>query len=359
MDVEPLLSTYLHGKSARLGRPCSGNFELTPRCNFNCKMCYIHLSAAEQARRGRELTADQWLALGEDDCAEGLLFLLLTGGEPTLRPDFPEIYSGLKKMGLRVSINSNGYLLEGELREYLLQDPPNRINITLCGTSNETYEALCGVPAYDRVVANIRALREAGVDVKLNMSVTPENVGDLDRVAEQAKALGAYLQCASYLFPPIRINGTPDFPQRMNPREAGAVEARLIRRKRSPEELRQIRETLRVLPEPEEECANCRAGRSSFWLTWDGKLWPCGLLPTPAADVLTLGFREAWAQVRDQLRTVRFPAKCDHCRYRGICHICLAKCYTETLCFDQAPAYVCEMAEETVKALLGDERSTP
>ena len=64
-SVEPRLSTYLHAKACRNGTPLAGNFELTARCNFDCKMCYVHLTAEEQQRRGRELTADEWLAIAE------------------------------------------------------------------------------------------------------------------------------------------------------------------------------------------------------------------------------------------------------------------------------------------------------
>ena len=44
-STEPRLSTYLHAKACRSGTPLAGNFELTPRCNFECRMCYVHLSA--------------------------------------------------------------------------------------------------------------------------------------------------------------------------------------------------------------------------------------------------------------------------------------------------------------------------
>ena len=76
--TEPRLSTYLHARACRTGTPLAGNFELTARCNFNCKMCYVHLTAEEQQRRGRELTADQWLAIADQARSRGMLFLLLT-----------------------------------------------------------------------------------------------------------------------------------------------------------------------------------------------------------------------------------------------------------------------------------------
>ena len=87
-STEPRLSAYLHTRACRAGTPLAGNFELTARCNFDCKMCYVHLTAEEQRRRGRELTADEWLAIAEEARSHGMLFLLLTGGEPLIRADF-------------------------------------------------------------------------------------------------------------------------------------------------------------------------------------------------------------------------------------------------------------------------------
>ena len=47
-STEPRLSAYLHTRACRAGTPLAGNFELTARCNFDCKMCYVHLTAEEQ-----------------------------------------------------------------------------------------------------------------------------------------------------------------------------------------------------------------------------------------------------------------------------------------------------------------------
>jgi radical SAM protein with 4Fe4S-binding SPASM domain len=348
---EPKLSYYLHGKAAAAGRPCAGSFELTPRCCFDCKMCYVHLSQAEQERRGKELSTEQWLSVAQQALEEGLVFLLLTGGEPTLRPDFPELLSGLKRMGLLVSVNTNGYLLRGELLRRILQDPPYRFNITLYGTSDATYEALCGVPAYETVLQNIQALRQAGVDVKLNLTLTPENKADRAAIAEAARSLGAHLQTSAYLFPPVRVTGTTDFPQRLPPEEAGRLEGERLRETLSEAALAELRQTLSLPAEGEEACTYCRSGRSAFWLTWDGKLLPCGMLAEPGADVLRLGFSEAWRQVRDRVRSLQYPAACQRCRFRRLCHLCLAKCYCETLGYDRPPEYACRMTRALLREL--------
>lgn len=351
MPAEPLLSRYLHEKSAALGVPCAGTFELTPRCNFDCRMCYVHLTAEEQQRRGRELSADEWCSVGEMACKEGLIFLLLTGGEPTLRPDFVEILRRLKRMGLLISVNSNGYLIGEELLRQIVLDPPQRFNISLYGVDNETYESLCGVAAYDRVLQNVRRLREAGVSVRLNLTLTPENVHSREKIYAAARELGIHVQTASYLFPPVRVTGRTEFPQRLPPETAGRLRGERMRASMSETEYLRMRTELSAPPEAEEACAYCRSGRSAFWLTWDGKLQPCGMLPEPAVDVRSAGFDAAWQTIRAFMKTLQYPEPCRRCRYRGLCNICLAQCYCETLRFDRVPEYPCRMTGAMLEAL--------
>ena len=203
-STEPRLSAYLHARACRAGTPLAGNFELTARCNFDCKMCYVHLTAEEQRRRGRELTADEWLAIAEEARSRGMLFLLLTGGEPLIRADFRYLLTELKKMGLLVSVNSNGSLIDRDWLEFFRHEPPFRFNITLYGGSDAAYERLCGRTMFGRVTENIRALRELGIGVKLNASMTPYNIGDMEQIYHIAEELGTPMQLATYMFPPIR-----------------------------------------------------------------------------------------------------------------------------------------------------------
>ena len=139
-----IYSNFLFAKAGGQGVPLSGTFELTARCNLDCRMCYIHKRANDAAALRRERSADEWLALARDCQKAGTLLLLLTGGEPFLRPDFREIYTGCRRLGLMVSINTNGTLLGDEMIAFLAADPPARVNVTLYGASPETYGALCG-----------------------------------------------------------------------------------------------------------------------------------------------------------------------------------------------------------------------
>lgn len=353
--MEARLSRYLHAKGRVLGLPINGTFELTPRCNFNCKMCYVHLTEEEQRQRGKELTAAQWLQLGEEAKQAGTVFLLLTGGEALLRPDFPEIFQGLKKKGLFITVNSNGLLLEKDILQLFKNDPPTRVNISLYGMSNETYEQQCGLPVYDRVLTNIKNLRETGIDVKVSMSVTPDNSQDLQAVYDQAKELGVHMQSTPYMFPPVRLHpemcGT-NF--RLPPEEAGRLSAEHEFANSSEELLRRKYDALlqrKALPEQnDDDCEitegdgmRCRAGVTTFWVDWDGKMAPCGQMVEPTFNVLEMGLAEAWKRTREAAAAIRLPIECAGCDIKEICRPCASMCYCETGRFDGKPEYLCRM----------------
>ena len=129
-------------QAADAGQPVNGTFELTSRCNLGCKMCYIRTRAGDRAMKASELTADQWLDLARQGVDAGMLFLLLTGGEVFLRPDFFEIYEPLTDMGLLITLFTNATLITERTADKLARRPPNRTEVTLYGATRETYEAV-------------------------------------------------------------------------------------------------------------------------------------------------------------------------------------------------------------------------
>lgn len=357
-SIEPHIVTYLHSRGRRLGLPIGGNFELTARCNFNCPMCYVHMTEEQVRAAGKELTARQWLDIARAARDRGMVFVLLTGGEPLVRKDFFEIYDGMREMGLLISINSNGSMLQGQILERFLEDPPFRFNISLYGGSNETYQSMCGRPAYDQVKANIRRLRQAGVDVSLNLSITPYNKQDLAKIYADAVALDVNVKASSYMYPSVRVNGEQyGCGNRLGVEESAECAVYWDSLRFTEEEFAQRAENMARLkgldregcPVETGEGVRCRAGRSSFWMTWDGKMTPCGMLTTPAAYPLEVGFDAAWEQIRQETEAIRTPAKCTGCEYKDICGACAAVYYTETGRFDGIPEYVCERAKAIVE----------
>ena len=163
--VEPRLTQYLFDRASRTLTPLSGTFELSPVCNLACKMCYVRKTPAEVAASPRPpVGLIQWLSIAEQARDAGMLYLLLTGGEPFLWQDFWPLYERLSTMGFLISINSNATLLDEARVARLAEHPPTRINITLYGAGNETYEALCGRSGmFDRVDRAITLLRQAGI----------------------------------------------------------------------------------------------------------------------------------------------------------------------------------------------------
>ena len=66
--------------------------------------------------KASELPAEWWINLGREAVEAGMIFLLITGGEPLIRDDFAQIYTELCKMGCVVSLNSNGYLINDKIK---------------------------------------------------------------------------------------------------------------------------------------------------------------------------------------------------------------------------------------------------
>lgn len=358
--TEPVIATFLHRKGAALGLPISGTFELTARCNFDCPMCYVHLKQDDIDARGKELSAQQWIDIAREAKEAGMVFALLTGGEPFIRKDFFEIYDAMKAMGLLISINTNGSMLEGERLQKLLANPPFRINVSLYGGCNKTYREMCGQDAFERVVRNIRALKEAGVDVSLNLSITSYNRQDLPEIYEIARELGVQVKANAYMYPPIRVKpdqyGSGD---RLSPEEAAQCMVQWDQLRFTEEEFAQRAENMHnLIPDELSECTadpdegvGCRAGRSSFWLAWDGTMFPCTMLSTIAAPMMEIGFANAWERIRSEVRALRMPAACTSCPKRPACSVCAAVCLTETGATDRTPEYMCRMMTASIEGL--------
>ena len=201
---EPVFSAYLHHKGRQLGIPVSGTFELTSRCNFSCKMCYIHSSDCNKNKE-YELSADEWIKLGGEAVKSGMIYLLLTGGEPMLRPDFCEIYEAMIRMGVIMSVNTNGTMISPRIVSLFSKHPPEKVSISLYGASPETYAAHCGSgAAFDEAMHGIMALKKAGVYVNLNTTFTKDNISDMNAIVGFAKKEDIPIRMTGFLFPPVR-----------------------------------------------------------------------------------------------------------------------------------------------------------
>lgn len=343
VPVTPPITEYLYQKATAMGTPLSGTFELTPNCNMDCKMCYVRACVPAD----HLATVAQWLQLGEKARADGMLYLLLTGGEPFLYPGFRELMEGLHRMGLLITVNSNGTLIDENTVAWLKNCPPMRINISIYGASDETYARLCGNPrGFTQMKRAVELLQNAGISVKLNCSLTPHNAFELEKIVQFARERDLVLQVATYMFPPLRKNealaGQND---RFTPEEAAYYMAYADLLVYGPEKF--LAQTAPVVPE--EGCSvpdgiRCRAGKCSFWVTWKGEITPCGMFPSEGSpNVFEDSFADCWERVKAFTESIRLPEQCGGCSAKDTCHACGAMVITESGCFDKIPQYRCDM----------------
>ena len=338
-------------QAAQTNAPISGTLELTARCNFSCKMCYIHNLSCDGELRKKELSTRNWLEIIRQAKAAGTLILLLTGGEPLIREDFGELYRACVESGFLVTVNSNGSLLSKEILSLFSEHPPLRMNISLYGMRPEVYGQLCGNrAAFEKVLDNLRRLRKMGIPVQLNFSATPYNRSELAEAQRFANEIGAVLHYTSYMFPPTRTSLPCEQPFcRFSPEEAAEAAIEYLRLTHSKEGLADYcRAKADEPPSRSDDCGQiyegvrCRAGRASYWITYEGNMLPCGMLSNLPVSVPQLGLEQAWQETVKTFSEVKSPAGCLACPDYERCEVCPAVCYCEKGELSQVPEYICQ-----------------
>lgn len=336
-------------------RPLSCTLELTYRCNFHCKMCYIRMSDAQAAPYGRLRTAEEWLDMARQLLDAGVLYLTLTGGECTQYPGFAKLYEQLATMGFRLSIMSNAGAYSEAIREVFRRYPPYGVSITLYGGSNETYAAVTGDPkGLDKVLENIRYLQSIGVPVSLNFTMIRQNAMDYPKVAQICKELNLPFTLITDITAHQHDPSLSEALQcRLSPAERACVachppeEAALAME--NAKELEKELVNFRMpavpaepLPEEQDACIGAHTGSAIYW---NGEMHTCvsmnGNAPVYPFDV---GFEAAWQQMKArQNATFHRPAVCQACGMASDClHNCAARRFEGTGSTQEPDPYTCQ-----------------
>lgn len=336
------LARALHRRAAEFRQPLNGSFELTARCNLSCRMCYVRHPAGDSSQRGKELSAREWLDLAGQAKAAGMVFLLLTGGEIFLRRDFFEIYEPLTRMGLMLTLFTNGTLISKEIAERLAQAPPSRTEITLYGATAATYEAVTGVPgSFAACCAGIEALVARRVPLGLKTTITRHNVHELETMREMAHNWGLPFSGAWLLS--RRPDGLPCDAEncRLSAMECVALEAADLA------SAHEMTEAALRGKHAEENDDNfyCAAGKAAFVVNPSGEMNACLDLPFPAVRLLEIGFGQAWHAVQRYVDSAPpLSPVCRSCDVRVFCGRCPAWSLMETGTLTDPVAYWCEIA---------------
>jgi len=329
-------------------------------------MCYVCKPPNDIEGRAKELTAEQWIQLAREARDAGGLILTLTGGEVFLRPDFREIFEEVSRMGLLVQIYTNGTMITPEVIRWLGRTPPFKVSITLYGASRDTYQKVTGfADGYDRAVRAVDGLTAAGIAVQMKTTIIRDNVCDFDRLLRLFDERKIKLGLIDYIAP--RREGSCSDPQdcRLTPRELVEFRKHVVNI------WRQKENRLKSEPDGDDDCQSpgapkenaagdsahafrCSAGRSSFFITWDGVMTPCNVMDQPSVSVLDRNLPEVWEELKRKCSLVPVCDECGQCIYRNSCASCPAKLFRETGCFDKAAPYLCETTRLELEELQAD-----
>ena len=341
---------YLEQRARIKGVPIHGQFELTPLCNFDCKMCYTHLSA-EQMRGRVPLKTEQWKDLIRQAYELGMYQATLTGGECLLYPGFEELFLYLHSLGCEVNVLTNGELLDEKWVGFFEKHMPACIQITLYGNDDESYEKVTGRRVFDKVLKNIRRVSEA--DLPLRIAITP-NVFLRDSMIDTvrlAKSLCRDVRINTELFDPREDTGRSGMDFDLTSEEYVHIYRALqeidgIPGREIPDEL---------LPPPgggstdrTKRGVQCGGGRSGFVITWDGKMYPCNRLTEVEMLPLREGLASSWQKINTACNKWPRVAECDGCPYYAVCDNCPAN-MTQYAVNGKCPTKICERARFLVK----------
>jgi len=350
-------------RSLAHGAPLSFDIELTARCPNDCRHCYINLPAADAAARDRELTLPEIGRIAGEAVDLGAFWCLITGGEPLLRDDFPDIYLALKRKGLLVSVFTTGGLVRPEHVELFRRYPPRDIEITVYGVTRETYERVTRRPgSFAAFQRGLDMLLAAGVRVRLKAMAMRSNAHELPAIAEFCRARTKdYFRFDPLLHARYDRNAARNAEiraERLTPAELVALERADAERARAMEK---SCHTLIQEPSGHAHCDHlfhCGTGQGSFSVTYDGKFRLCSSLVHPDCvyDLRRGTLAEAWRTLVPKVRDMRsrrpeYLERCRSCKIVNLCLWCPAHAYLETGELDLPVEYFCEVAHARAAAL--------
>lgn len=185
----------------RLGRPLAGpilgTLVVTYFCNYRCVFCALPQRAIDRRRAGvREFTAEELIGVVHGFADAGTAGIGITGGEPFLRPELPEILRTIRSRGMVAHVNTNGHFLDGARIGAVLDADPDSVNVSIDGADAATHDRLRGMPgSLDRITAGIgRLLAARGSSRRPRVAVTSvfheDNLEGAERLADLCTDLG-------------------------------------------------------------------------------------------------------------------------------------------------------------------------
>ncbi len=322
-------------------------WETTRNCNLDCKHCR---ASATMGPYRDELDTPAALRLLDQIAEVGEPIIILTGGEPLMRPDIFEIAAYGTSKGLRMVMAPNGTLITEQNARLMAESGIKRISISLDGATKEIHDNFRGVDgAFNGSVNGIRLAKEAGVEFQINTTISKQNLDEIPKIFQLAVELGAVAHHIFLLVPTGR--GKYMIEQEINAEEyEQTLNWFYDQRKNSPLQLkatcaphyyRILRQRARADGEKvtfqthglDAVTRGCLGGIGFCFISHRGVVQPCGFLQTDSGNVTQTSFAEIWEN-SEVFKTLRnydlLTGKCGPCEYRKVCGGCRARAYEAT-----------------------------
>ncbi len=315
-------------------------FEVTQDCNHACRYCY-NVWRGPQATpypRGQLDTAQTLALLGKALDETSCFHITLTGGEPLLRPDFLEILDFLQRRRVRMTVISNGRLLDEAMAAACIERGVGLFELPLLSHHREVHDALSGAPgAWDAVLAAMANVRLHRGQVIAAFVATRENIRHIYETIRLAFAFGARGVMVNRFNPGGRgrehldelLPTVDEVREALAAAEAAAVEFGLPISCSIPLQPCLVDMSLY----PHLSYGFCAAGTDNAYYTLDplGNLRPCNHSDTILGNLLDASFAELLASKRLAEFVAATPAFCAECPRRlecqGGCKAAAQVCY--------------------------------
>ncbi len=340
-------------------------WEITRSCNLFCAHCR---GSSNHGSYPDELSTEACFRLIDEILAVGKPILILSGGEPLIRPDVFEIAQYAVKQGLRVVMGSNGTLVTEATAARLKAVPLSRLGISLdfpVGRLQDEFRGKAG--AFEAAVAGIANARRAGIEVQINSTITRLNEPYLDELLSLALKVGAVSFHPFLLVPTGRGKGlgsvelSPEqYEKTLNwlyDKQAELGDRMLFKPTCAPHYRRVVKQRQQqdhgkpVAGKPGSAAGHhpvsaatrgCLAGIGFCFISYQGQVQGCGYLDMAAGNIREASFSQIWHD-SPLFRNLRDPAnikgKCGICEYKRICGGCRARAYETTGDYLEAEPY--------------------
>ena len=307
------------------------SWNITLRCPLKCSHCYVD-AGGEEARG--VLSTQEAFSVIDQIRAAGTPVVVLSGGEPLLRPDVYDIARYGTEKGLRMVMGTSGYLINHDTAGKLAAAGIRAVAVSLDSKDAAVHDSFRGVEGvWERAVRAIGHCRDAGISVQINMSVMRPDISEVEGVIGLCSSHGV----RDYqLFFPVPTGRARQAGPR-SPEEYEELIRQLLIRYRDSDlnirptcapQFRRIADELGMVSTAWGR--GCLAGITYCRIFANGDVTPCPYLPVSAGNLRTTPFPEIWnnsplfAALRDP---GRLTGKCGRCGFRTICGGCRARAY--------------------------------